>query len=455
MPYVYAMMLLLVMAGCSRPTFYQKTYSFNRSIATNHFDEAERMIQENKDLEESKVRFLYWVNAGVVEHLRGEFERSNEYFTRADLFIEDERKNALEEGAAFLLNPNISTYFGEDHEVLMIHYYKALNYYILGDLDDALVEVRRLNLRLNQLSEKYKSEDKYTRDAFMHLLMGIIYEANADMNNAFIAYRNAYEIYKDDFARFFNLAAPAQLKKDLIRTAALSGLSEEKRRYEQEFGIEYQSDGAEAHVVVLWNNGMGPIKEEWGINFAIIQDSFGWVTFVNKEFGFTFPFYVGDRQFDVTWIKVVFPRYVARTPLFSDAVAIYAGQQYPLELGEDLNKVSFKVLNERMLYEFSTSLIRAALKQVAAHQIGESSDSPGLGAVLSIMASATESADTRNWQTLPHSIYYTRVPVNSGDQEVRFQMSGNISDEKILKINNIQKGELVIYPFYSLGTGEP
>jgi hypothetical protein len=176
---------------------------------------------------------------------------------------------------------------------------------------------------------------------------------------------------------------------------------------------------------------------------------------VNKEFGFTFPFYVGDRQFDVTWIKVVFPRYVARTPLFSDAVAIYAGQQYPLELGEDLNKVSFKVLNERMLYEFSTSLIRAALKQVAAHQIGESSDSPGLGAVLSIMASATESADTRNWQTLPHSIYYTRVPVNSGDQEVRFQMSGNISDEKILKINNIQKGELVIYPFYSLGTGEP
>lgn len=448
-------LLVVFFLGCSRPTFYQKTYDFNRSIATNHVEEAEKMILENQDLEQGKIRFLYLVNAGLVEHLKGDFKKSNEYFNRADLFVEDEQKKALEETAAFLLNPNISTYYGEVHEVLFIHYYKALNYYILGQLDEALVEVRRLNLKLMELSDKYENKDKYSRDAFMHLLMGIIYEANRDMNNAFIAYRNAYDIYESDFTTFFGVVAPEQLKKDILRTAALSGLTDEMKAFESKFGMTYEKQDADASVVILWNNGMGPVKEEWGINFAIIRDSFGWVTFVNEDFGFTFPFYVGDRQFNVAWIKVVFPRYAERPTLYHDAVASYNGQQYKMQLTQDLNKVSFKVLHERMFFEFSTSLLRAALKQVAANEIGKEADSPELGAALSILASATESADTRNWQTLPHSIYYTRVPVSTGDQTIQLTLQGNASETTDLEIENIRKGEVVIYPFYSLGAGEP
>ena len=38
---------------------------------------------------------------------------------------------------------------------------------------------------------------------FAHLLMGSIYETTGDLNNAFIAYRNAYEVYKRDYVPFF------------------------------------------------------------------------------------------------------------------------------------------------------------------------------------------------------------------------------------------------------------
>jgi hypothetical protein len=454
---ILSVCVLQVFSSCSHRTFYAKTYKFNESVATGNLDKAEKLLSDNKKFEEGKDRFLYYVNAGVMEHLKGDLVKSNEYFQKADIFIEDFRKKAVEQGAGFLLNPNLTTYSGEDHEVLLINYYKALNYYQLGDKNAALVEVRRLNLRLNQLSEKYKSEKKYQRDAFMHLLMGLIYESNMEYNNAFIAYRNAFDIYESDYAGLFGMGAPEQLKYDLVRSAALGGLPEEKRIYEKQFGIQYNGEEGEANFVLLWNNGLGPVKDEWGLNFAIIYTGGGWVTFVNEEYGMSFPFYVGDQNLQgLTWIKVVFPKYVERLQMFQSATLQYGGNVYPLEIAEDLNAISFHVLNERMLLEFATSLIRVALKQAAAHEIGKANDSPELGAVLSVVASATESADTRNWQTVPHSIYYKRVPVNAGEQSIEFNMYGDGVTTETHRIDfNIRKGETLIYPFYSLGAYPP
>ncbi|MCT4625252.1 MAG: hypothetical protein N4A46_16635 [Schleiferiaceae bacterium] len=448
-----------VLFSCTAPSFYEKSYDFNKNIATGHFDEAEKMLEDNKDkLEDSKIRFLYFVNGGLVEHLKGNFELSNEFFEKADLFVEDERKNGLEQGAAFLLNPNISTYYGEDHEILMINYYKALNYYMMNDHDDALVEVRRLNLRLQSLSEKYSDSAKYKEDAFMHALMGMIYESNNDHNNAFIAYRNAYKIYESDYQEMFEMGAPLQLKKDLIRSAYRAGMNEERRFYEKKFNESYdpKTEG-NTSVLLLWNNGMGPVKEEWGINFAIVYTGGGWVNFVSKEYGLSFPFYVGDTDlYGLTWIKVVFPRYVTRNMLFDRAEVKIGENTYPLELAEDLDAISFKVLNERMLAEFAKSLLRVALKQVAAYKVGDNNDSPALGATLSFLASATESADTRNWQTLPHSIYYKRVPVEPGKTTMEFTLFGEKTNPEPHTLEvDVKAGQTLIYPFYSLGAYEP
>ena len=438
--------------SCSYPTFYEKTYEFNKSLAEGHFDEAEAMILNSKKLEKGKFRLLYFVNAGMVEHLKGDFATSNEYFNKADVFLEDEREGFLEKGASLLLNPNLSTYYGEDHEVLMIHYYKSLNYYLLGQTDEALVEVRRLNLKLETLSERYTSERKFSKDAFMHVLMGLIYEANNDYNNAFIAFRNAYDIYEGDYVEFFDQHAPEVLKRDLIRSAHMAGLWDEKEKYEEQFGLTYESL-AESSLVVLWNNGMGPIKEEWGINFAIIYGSNGWVTFVNEDFGFTFPFYIGDTNLaGLTWVKVVFPKYVERPLLYTSGYVEADNVRYDLELGENVNDVSFKILEERMMLEFSKSLIRVAIKQAAAYSIGNSKESPELSAVLSFFASATESADTRNWQTLPHSIYYQRIPVNAGANSVVMSIVDDGETESHTLEFVIKQGQTLIYPFYSLGS---
>ncbi len=446
------------MTSCTSPSFYKKAYGFNKTIAAGDFEAAEIMLEENKDkLEDGKIRFLYFVNAGMVEHLKGDFEKSNAFFERADLFVEDFQKKALEEGASLLLNPNISTYQGEDHEVLLINYYKALNYYLLGNTNDALVEVRRLNLQLQSLSDRYKDDSKYTQDAYMHLLMGLIYEANRDYNDAFIAYRNAYEIYQSDYSVMFGISAPEQLKKDLIRSAVLSGMSDEKNSYEKEFNLKYEPTPGQGNLVLLWHNGMGPIKEEWGINFAIVYTGNGWINFVSKEYGLTYPFYVGKTDLGaVTWIKVAFPKYVERTMLIKNATLENGDEKHAVELVENINAISFKVLDQRMGLEFSKALLRVALKQVAAYKIGEKNDSPALGAALSFVASATESADTRNWQTLPHSIYYVRVPLKAGKHELNFALQGVMGKHENHEIQvNIIPGETVIYPFYTMAASDP
>ncbi|MEM6829067.1 MAG: hypothetical protein AAF551_01035, partial [Bacteroidota bacterium] len=257
----------LLITGCG--TFYEVNYEFNKNFESGDLVSAERVLEENIKEERSKTRFLYYANRGVVTHLLGKYEESNQWLERAYIFGEDYQKNYLTYAASYFLNPNLIMYPGEDHEHLMLLYYKALNYLKLKDYEKALVECRRLNNRLYELGDKYTSKNKYRRDAFVHNLMGIVYDASGDYNNAFIAYRNSLEIYEQDYARLFELKVPNQLKSDLMRTAYRSGFLEELKQYEDKFGYKYEkqpSDGGS--LVFFWHNGLAPVKAQWSITFV-------------------------------------------------------------------------------------------------------------------------------------------------------------------------------------------
>ena len=196
------------MSSCA--TFYEINYEFNQNFEQGNLEKSDQILSKSKKKLTRKATFLYYANRGVVKHMLGEYEVSNELLEQGYLFGEDYSKNYLNEAASFLVNSTITEYKGEDHEHLLLLYYKAINYLKLNDYESALVECRRLNNRLNELGDKYKSDNKYKRDAFIHNLMGIIYEASGDPNNAFIAYRNAYNIYKEDYPGLFLTTIPDQ-----------------------------------------------------------------------------------------------------------------------------------------------------------------------------------------------------------------------------------------------------
>jgi uncharacterized protein len=445
----------LLLASCA--TYYQMNYEFNQSFESGDLEQAARVLEKNKKAAEGKARFLYFLNQGIVQSLLGNYEISNEAFEQAYIFGEDYRVNYLNEAASLLTNPTMTEYRGEDHEHLLLLYYKAINYLKLGDYESALVECRRLNIRLGTLSDKYKSPDKYKKDAFVNNLMGIIYEASGDVNNAFVAYRNAYETYEGDYKKLFGMTAPDQLKEDLLRTAYLNGFSDEVRRYEEAFGRKFTpspKNGGE--LIFFWNNGLGPVKAEWSINFSVIHGQGGLVTFANSDYGFNFPFYLESNEEDkkqglaaLEFFRVAFPKYVERPVLFNSATLSANGKKYNLEAAEDVNAIAFKCLQERMLAEFGKSLLRVALKKAAEYQVrGENQD---LGAAIGLFNALTEKADTRNWQTIPHTIYYSRVPLPEGEQKVQLNLASATGRKQQQEFTfDVRKGKTVFHVFQSL-----
>jgi uncharacterized protein len=443
-------------------TYYQSNTAFNQNFEKGNLNEALITLQSNSTEARGKREFLFYVNNGLVLSMLGQYTESNEYFEKAFIFGEDYRINYLNEAASYLTNPTITTYKGEDHEHLMLLYYKALNFLKMGKTQDALVECRRLNIRLQQLSDRYTNERKFQRDAFIHTLMGIIYETDKDYNNAFIAYRNAVEIYEEDYQDLFEIAIPEQLKSDLLRTAWLSGLQEEFELFKEKFGMpDYAYEPSEGgELVLFWHNGLSPVKAEWGINFAVDRrDNF--VYFSNQELGISFPFSLdGYDEKDKNGLarleifRIALPRYLERPTYYSGATISWQENTSELQLLEDVNKIAFKSLQQRMTLELSKALIRVAIKKATEYQVKQ--EDKALGSVLGMINAITEKADTRNWQTLPHSIYYTRIPLSAGQNRITLKLNnGREESHKNEFTYEAKKGQILFHTYSSLESGYP
>lgn len=451
---------LLAVSSCA--TYYQSNFAFNQEFESGQLDKAYKTLQQHSSEAHGKKEFLYFLNNGLILSMMSRYEDSNDFFEKAYLFGEDYRTNYLNEAASYLTNPNFTSYKGEDHEHLLLLYYKAINYLKMNKTEDALVECRRLNIRLQQLSDRYKSDDKYEEDAFINVLMGITYEVDKDYNNAFIAYRNALRIYKDDYQSMFGVYAPDQLKEDLLRTAWLSGMKDEFEMYKDSLQmptyVYKPNEGGE--LVFFWHNGLSPVKSEWGVDFVINRQG-NWVNFSNQQLGMTFPFNMeghSDRDrhglANMEVFRVAFPKYIERPPYYSRATISLDGDALPLQLLEDVDKIAFKCLQERMGLEFSKALLRVALKKAEEYELRKQDKT--LGSVLGMINAMTEKADTRNWQTLPHSIYYCRVPLKEGENTLTFTLTtleGKTTEHTYTY--NVKKGQTLFHTFSSLESSYP
>jgi hypothetical protein len=456
-----ALLLISTFFLSSCATYYQRNLKFQEAFSNGEIERANELLDKNEKDAEGRNRLLFLMKKGVVLQMLGQFEESNLFLEEAYIFLEDYKKNYGIEALSLLTNPSIKPYTGEDHEKVLLHYYKALNYLQLNQPQKALVECRRLNAKLNELNDKYENKkNQYKTDAFAHNLMGIAYEMDGDVNNAFIAFRNAYNAYKDSYSTHFGVAAPEQLKKDLMRTAYLNGFIEELLMYEREFGVKYdllvKSDG---ELIFFWHNGLGPVKGEWSINFTIVRGQNGTATFVNEELGLNFPYIVPASHRDdpkgglgdLKLIRVAFPKYLSRKPYFTSA-SLWTDSltQYPLEKAENIEAIAYSVLKDRMLREVATSIARLAVKQASELAAREKNDD--IGAIISVVNALTEKADTRNWQTLPHSISYSRIPLKAGSNPVRIKVYNPQNKEASLEEAfefNVENGKKTFFHIYN------
>ena len=442
-----AVLVLLILTACA--TYYKKNIQFQEYVQQGRFEKAEATLESNKKAQSGRNQMLYHFEHGYVDWMLSNYHESNEHLAKADRLIEDQLKNYGREALALITNPSVKPYQPEDFEVVMVNYFKALNYLALNDYEAALVECRKINNKLHTLNDKYKDhKNLYQRDAFAHTLMGLIYEANSDYNNAFIAYRNALEVYEEDYLREFGFGPPRQLKMDILRTAYLTGFYEEVRYYEKKFDFSYEHKlNNEKDLVFFWLNGFGPVKSEWSLNLTNVKGEGGWITFANEKYDISVPVYIGDKKEEeksafrnLRFLRIAFPKYEERKPVYSNALIKIDNKTKKLELLQNINEIAFKTLRDRMIREVSNSVLRLATKKALEALASEQDE--GLGTLVSITNALTEKADTRNWQTLPYSISYARIPfpddgkftlktINTNGANNTYQINASPSSKKI------------------------
>ena len=458
--------LLLVLFSVSCATYNNRIDKYYGQVVNNEYDKAYAALDNNKLLKRGRNRLLYLFEKGKMAHLLKQYDSSNLYFNEADLFIEDTRTSARDIALGNLLNPMMETYKGEDFEKFMVHYYKALNYLNLQQPNEAMVEARRILLRSYAQQDKTNNRDnRYSDDAFSLMMQGIIYEQSGDVNNAFISYRNAADLFLKNNNQWYGVSMPGQLKKDVLRTAAANGFMDEVQRYEQLLNTPYQqapkTNGGE--LILFWENGLAPVKTEQNFFFTLTKDGLGNFTFVDATGSFNIPFdfssnYNRDniKLEELRSLRVAFPKYQEQPVYYTQATLTANNAQYSFERAENINDLAFATLKERFGKEMVKTLTRLAIKKLAEAAARPKKDDKdkdkdknknsqeALATAIQIFNFVSEKADTRNWQSLPHTIWYTRIPLQQGVNVLQLNLTGRGATEKPINIVVEGKGGLQV-----------
>lgn len=406
------------------------------------------IVEQSEKEYGAKSLVLYGMDRGMTLQLAGQYQQSSAALEQAEEEVDRlYTRTVRSETAAFLTNDNALPYEGDAYEQVMINVVKALNYAVQGQLQDALVEARRIDHRLNVLSDKVKDPNSYRNDGFARYLSGILYESAGDPNNAFIDYRNAYEAY--EAARGWSKTpAPSSLRSDLLRTAEASNLTTELEEYRRQFpDITWESFSRQqqlAQVVMISYNGRAPRKEDRYLDLPISLDALQLVL-LNR--GFSQATHQRNRAADSILyglngrvVRVALPRLIPqKTHVTFEQMTLTDATDHPTtirsELAQNVTALAEKSLSDRLPGITVKALARAATKFAlaegatrGAQQAAGKDAGPWVGLVVGLLtkgiAVASEEADKRSWQTLPDEIHVARAWVPPGQYQVSVQPSG-------------------------------
>ena len=334
----------------------------------------------------------------------------------------------------------------------------------------ALVEARRIDHRLNVLSDRIQEKNAYREDGFARYLSGILYESTGDVNNAFIAYRKAYEIF-DTARAWSHTAVPSQLREDLLRTAEALQFTQELAEYRRLFPDTKwetsQSLQPLAQVVMISYNGRAPRKEDQFLDLPISLNALQLVL-LNR--GILRQNRQSNQAVDSVLyglngrvVRVALPRLVQqKTQVPVDRVSLIQddnGTRVTLntELVHNVTALADKALSERMAGITVKALSRAATKfslaegtTRAAQQAAGKDAGPWVGLLVGLftkgLAVASEEADKRSWQTLPDEIHLARVWIPPGRYQVQSSVGGSLDPLKpeVMRTLLLEPGETAV-----------
>ncbi|HHP7233044.1 MAG TPA: COG3014 family protein [Desulfobacterales bacterium] len=395
--------LTLLLSACgSRLDHYVR---LDRQMYRGDFDSALSTLRDNQTHYASGDAALYYMEEGLLSHYAGRYEESSWSLLQAEAMLDDlYTRSVSRQTASFWINDTTVPYRGENFEDALVNLFLAMNYASLGLHDDALVEARRVDSELAQFQYPQTAEPQ---DAFVRFIMGVLYEADGELNDAFIAFRNSERIYRTKYLPSYGIATPAVLLEKLLCAATQLGFQSEMDQILQYYpGFRPRVAAAplrSAEIFLLHYNGPGPEKVE---TFWTVPMPDGYVAKI------AYPqFRVRDYAIDRSRVRI------------RDRES---GRRYDFETEpmEPVGAIAAANLEHRIEQTKSKAVARATVKylttKAAAEAVGrEAGDSAGALIQLfgNLLGLVTENADIRHWRLLPDEIRLGRVQVPAGGYE--------------------------------------
>jgi len=456
LPVVLSCLVLVTVSALTGCGSLSNRYNLvDESLRAGDAKQADQIIERAESEYGAAGRVLYQMDRGMTLHLAGQYRDSNALLEQADAEVDAlYTRQVRTEAKAFLVNDTLLPYEGDPYEQVMINVVKALNYAALGAWEDALVEARRIDQRLNLLADRAGDRETYREDGFARYMTGILYEATGDLNNAFIAYRKAYEGYThtQSWAR---VKPPPLLRTDLLRITEALHLTQEHQEYRDAFtGVAWEAEEKLrqlAQIVVIGYNGRAPRKEDQFLDLPISLDALRLVLITKGALGGSRPDTRGAESLlyglNGHVVRVALPKLVPQKTgiAFEEVTVAGAADTFSArtELTQDVGALAAKSLNDRYNQLVLKAVARGAVKYAMAEGAGRGArmaasgqNNQNLGPLVGLLvgglahalAIGTEESDKRSWRTLPDEIHIARLWVPPGSYELRVRPVGRNND---------------------------
>ena len=381
-------------------------------LLNQEFDSAWHLARKNTKTFDKLNAVIYYLNEGILAHFARRYSESNQSLAKAESIMDElYTKSISKHIASFIINDNTIPYRGEDFESALVNLFMAMNYVGLGSLEDALVEARKVDNKLNMLNAQYEDDKKnvYREDAFIRFLMGVLYEAEGEINNAYISCWKAENIYKNDYIRNYGVSPPVFLIENLLTLSRELDFHEEFRNIQNEYNdvlfIKPIEKKSLAEIFFIHYNGLGPVKVE-AFFLVPIPDN-----------------YVA---------KIAYPEFkkrryrISKSKIYLENLSTGRSYIFETELMEDIASIAAMNLKNRINRIKAKAIARATAKYLTARQAYKAAKRQG-GELLGLLVQAatqaaswaSEQADVRQWRLLPAEIRVGRILIPPGEYKGR------------------------------------
>lgn len=395
--------LAVFCSACTAPSLRYKN-EISKMSAQGEFKTAADVIEQKRTkLYAKQDRALAYLDEAVLLHDAGETAKSDELFAQAQDRLEELYTVSVTKSAGRLVvNDLTSPYSVAPYERAMTYFYRAMNFLDQNNLIDAAVEARRAVMFLDNLrGSKTKG---YNDDPFVQYFASLVFESAGQIDDARISRTNALEGYR-------------RLRDKLhVQTPEFS------------VPANYNELG---EVIIFHYNGLLPLKRNTTVQFAWDKVYAMLSTSQESRYGEVSPEVANALRagFLGNAVTLAYPVLVDQPYVITSSfVQTIDGQTYKMQKMADLSAAAKADLEERLPGIWFRAASRAVAKQVAASStrqavksaVNEKNQVWGdvAGLFVTVVGSAVEKADTRQWFTLPAQIFMTRLFLPPGEQDI-------------------------------------